>query len=48
MKIHIVKKWPEMVVKQSFMRDMGPSIKDIGIFWASFDTPLPHVGISKP
>ena len=24
----------------------GPSIKDVGIFWAIFDTPLPHVGIS--
>ena len=24
----------------------GPSIKDVGIFLAIFDTPLPHVGIS--
>ena len=24
----------------------GPSIKDVGIFWAIFDIPLPHVGIS--
>ena len=23
----------------------GPSIKDVGIFLAVFDTPLPHVGI---
>ena len=23
----------------------GPSIKDVGIFLAIFDTPLPHVGI---
>ena len=25
--------------------DLGPSIKDVGIFLAVFDTPLPHVGI---
>ena len=24
----------------------GPSIKDVGIFWATFDNLLPHVGIS--
>ena len=24
----------------------GLAIKDVGIFWAIFDTPLPHVGIS--
>ena len=24
---------------------MGPSIKDVGIFLAVFDTPLPYVGI---
>ena len=23
----------------------GPSIKDVRIFWAVFDTPLPHVEI---
>ena len=27
------------------MYSLGPSIKDVGIFLADFDTHLPHVGI---
>ena len=31
--------------KLSFSPTWGPSIKDVRIFLAVFDTPLPHVGI---
>ena len=34
---------PMICIKQK--RAMGPSIKDVGIFLAFFDNPLPHVGI---
>ena len=30
----------------NFLGHLGPSIKDVGIFLAIFDTPLPHAGIS--
>ena len=33
------------VLSMTFMYYLGPSIKDVGIFLAVFDTPLPHVGI---
>ena len=46
-----IRRW-KTVIKQRERKKMlslsaqGPSIKDVGMFLAVFDTPLPHVGIS--